>query len=573
MLSFGLFVFLCAVVTWVIYGRAAGYGFVNYDDGKFIFNNPHVTAGLSWESLNWAFRHFYLYWSPIAWVLHMAVVQFFGDSGGAHHMVSVALHLMNSLLCFSFLFLISDKFWRSAAVSLLFLVHPIHVETVLWAMALRDVAAACFVLTALTAYVLSLQKNSKLYYFAGLFFFVLSLLTKPYGIILPVLMLLLKPFVTQKDGLKQTASGLWPFWTVAIAAAAIHVGLKWQHDGYISSLQHWTLKQRAMDIPVLYAKSLWRMIWPVDLALLYPRQIARPLWQWFASLGALGGISYLCFRARANKPYVCWGWLWCLSCLALPVCLVSAIEMADRYCYLPVLGLLVMAVWLFSDFSRRFKHARAINIIVMLAAAVVLGKAAYVQVGYWRSDVSLFEHNLKVTRNNYVAHVQLGVAYNTIGDKQAALEQFGLASQISRSSDPRAEDKVGMNNLGVLLDENGFIREAEQVFIELIRAYPEYPDPKINLARLYERTKRFQKAKAVINASLKRHPGDPELLYIAASSSVRLCDFEEALKNISRITSQKSPFFLPAMRLAEVIDAVRGLSESERLEFCTRHAD
>lgn len=568
-LRIGLLAGILTAAALLIYGQIHSFGFINYDDPRFITSNIHVMGGVNPISLRWAFTNtLETYWVPFAWILHMLVVSFFGKSGGAHHLVSLGFHWLNAWLCFWILYKLTRSFWRSFCVSLLFFVHPIQVEAVLWATVLRDVASSFLALLSFYGFICWRQGRGKGFFALSLASYALSLLTKPFAVVLPALFMLIDIAYPIKSSKKSLFLSYFPFFMVICAVAVVNINIKVGHDGVFSSITMWPVGQRIQDALVLFMKSGARMLWPDDLALLYPRQYVRPLGQVLLGGTLLAGVSVAAVVLRKHFPWFCFGWFWFLLTLALPIGVVNAIEMADRYCYLPLLGLLVLIVWMTAGVLERTALGRKAAGVLFIAAVLVLSVLSWRQAGYWKDDVTLFNYILDATESNFVAHSQLGVAYAAKGQKELALREFGAAVSIPKSADPRAEDKIALNNLGYMMEQNGYEAEAERVYLEILRAFPAYLTPAMNLARLYRRQGNYEKAGKLLDAYLKSFPQEKEVLYEQAAFHITLCDLDKAEMFTNRLMQKNVGFYEQALQLRELIADMRRMTDSERAAGC-----
>jgi hypothetical protein len=419
--------------------------FINYDDQQYITENPHVLSGLTWQGFLWAFRTGHASnWHPPYLVVAHARCAVIWIAAGAHHLMSLAFHVVNALLVFLLLDRMTGALWRSALVAGLFALHPLHVESVAWAAERKDVLSAFFGLLALLAYVTYANPSritqqpspftlhAPRWYALTLIFFALGLMSKPMLVTLPFLMLLLDYWPLQRWSL---GPGAWPkllrlgaekipFLIMAVASSLITVLVQQKAMIYYKALP---FSFRAVNAVIAYARYLGNTVWPRDLAILYPHPGDWPASVLLGSLLLLVAISAIVLRFGRTRPYLPVGWFCFLGMLVPVIGLVQVgvQALADRYTYLPLIGIFIMVVWLAGDCAlgapRRLGAVAIGGIIVLLACALRTRE----QVRFWRDTETVFTHNLQVTPGNWVAHHNLALL---------ALRPLPNSTQRSRSS-------------------------------------------------------------------------------------------------------------------------------------------
>jgi protein O-mannosyl-transferase len=422
--------------TFILYWPVTHNGFTNFDDDGYITGNPHVNSGLSWSNIRWAFEHIHAgYWIPLTWISHMLDCQFFGLNAGGHHLMSVLFHIANTLLLFWWLTELTGATWRSAFVAALFAWHPLHVESVAWACERKDVLSAFFWMLALIAYTRYAEKStvhspqSRVYYGLSLFLFACGLMSKPMVVTLPFVLLLLDFWPFGRFAVPGSASSIQngarlvlekiPFFILAAAGSAI-VFFSQKVGGAVSAD---TFSSRLANVLWAYVRYLSKNFWPVDLAVVYPFQN-----QWVVALAVVAALLLaVCSGAfilmARRRPYLFTGWFWFLGTLvpAIGIVQVGSQSMADRFTYVPGIGLFILVAWSVNDLLASTSHKR--KIAALLGAAALAGCLALtsIQITYWRSSITLFRHALAVTRDNYVAGACLGQALNEAGQTDEAL--------------------------------------------------------------------------------------------------------------------------------------------------------
>ena len=434
---------LLLLLVFLAHAPALDNGFIEYDDPVYVTENPHVRKGITTSGLIWAFSTTSQgNWHPLTWMSHMLVAQVHGLKPFWHHFHNLLLHACNVLLLFLLLKGLTGAMWRSAAVAALFAVHPVHVESVAWISERKDVLSTFFALLCLQAYALHAKGRGPVWYVAAACALALGLMAKPMLVTLPLLMLLLDfwplgRFTTLAD-IKSLALEKLPF--IAMILAFSIVSIVAQDDaGAMAPLSEFGVWQRTGNVLTSYVAYLGKLILPVGLAPLYPLQKTIPLWKIIASGLTLVLICGATIRMRKRVPWLFTGWYWYLVSM-LPVIGIVQIgvqSMADRYTYLPLIGLYIAVVWGGGAFflatgSGARKAAVILSLAAILAGCVWLSRQ---QAALWHDTVTLFEHTLEVTEQNRVAHKILGKAYLKQRDAENALRHYRTLLEL-RPDDP-----------------------------------------------------------------------------------------------------------------------------------------
>lgn len=398
--------------TFAVYAQVRHFDFVNFDDPDYAANNPHVRHGITPEGLKWAFTSGEASnWFPLTRLSHMLDGQLFGLRSGRHHLTNVLLHALAALLLFAFLHRSTRARWRSALVAFLFALHPLHVESVAWVAERKDVLSAFFWFLALWAYVRYAERLRLGRYLLVLFSFCLGLMAKPMIITLPFVLLLLDVWPLRRLA---GARILWeklPLFALS-AAAAVTTYLVQRASGAVKVLGTFPLGLRIENALVTFIVYIAKMFLPTRLAVFYPYPPDLPVWQAVVAALAIAGISALVLRSFRSHPYLAVGWLWYLGTLAPVIGLVQvgAQARADRYTYVPMIGLSIMLAWGAAEIPRRWPRSRPVLTALAAAACSCLVVLTWIQVHYWRNSEALFRHALEVTGENYVAQHNLGNA-------------------------------------------------------------------------------------------------------------------------------------------------------------------
>ncbi len=488
----------------VLYWPVVGFGFIDLDDGLYVTENRHVQAGLSSASMRWAFSNGEaLLWHPLTWLSHMLDCQLYGLAPGGHHFTSLLLHATNTLLVFVVLMRMTKAPWPSVIAAGLFGLHPLRVESVAWVAERKDVLSGLFFLLILWAYAEHTRSPTPRRFAFVAILFAAGLMAKPMLVTLPLLLLLLDywPLCRFKTVRPQRllAEKLPLLGMVAVASwVALLVG-----RGALSSVEALPPASRLANAIVAYASYLAKTFWPSGLAVFYPMPTSgRPVAAVVGGALLLGGITTLAVVARRRRPYLPVGWFWFVVML-LPVSgLVQAGDqaMADRFTYLPSIGLFITVAWGCADLSRRWRvpvFVTAPGAIVVLGALAATARA---QLAYWKDDSTLFAHALNVTSLNWVAHNSLGYALFQQGKVEEAIVHFQASLQIK----PNFPD--ALNNLGDALLRQGKTDDAAAYFAAALRAKPEDALAAYNLGTALSLQGRIDEASDFFRAALRLRP-------------------------------------------------------------------
>jgi len=517
----GVLCLLLAVATLAVFLPVAWQGFVNYDDSDYVTENAHVQSGLKWANVVWAFTTGHASnWHPLTWLSHMVDCQLFGLEGGWHHMVSVGLHIANSLLLLLLLRRMTGALWRSALVAALFALHPLHVESVAWASERKDVLSGLVFMLTLCAYAHygeCRRKNAECrmtpassfkppaFYLLSLFLFACGLMSKPMLVRLPFVLLLLDYWPLMRLGsLKRGTrnggrpgpplAGLLslllekvPFLLLAAASSAVTYVVQHQGGAVSTSL---TLGERIANALVSYARYIGKMFWPRDLSILYPHPGHWPMWQVIGSAVLLLAVCAGVVLAARRRPYLAVGWLWFCGTLVPVIGLVQVgiQSMADRYTYVPLIGLFIMLAWGVDALvpARPWRgKALALGAGLALAACALLTAR---QVRFWRDSEALFGHAVQVTRDNYLAYNNLGFYLSGRGRTAEAMEHYRMALKIK----PSYED--ALNNLGHALAGQRRFGEAIPLYEAALRVRPKHAEVHNNLGNALSEVGRVDEA-------------------------------------------------------------------------------
>ena len=412
---------LLAAVVLAAFWPVLGAGFIAYDDAVYVTKNPNVQRGFDAASLKWAWSSFYaLNWHPLTWMSHTLDWRLFGPRPAGHHLTSLLLHVANTLLLFLVLVRATGATGRSAAAAALFGIHPLHVQSVAWVAERKDVLSTLFWMISMMAYVRYARAPSLPKYLVVAAAFALGLAAKPMLVTLPFALLLLDVWPLGRWGARG-ARFLLAEKLPLIALSAIFGAVTFaaqRSGGGIASAEVVPLGLRVSNALVSYVRYLGKTIWPRGLAIFYPHPLdTLPAWQVLGAALFLTAVTLTAVRQRRGHPYLLFGWLWYVGTLVPVIGLVQvgAQAMADRYTYVPAIGVFVAACWgvaalLDRLMPRRPAASRRWAAILGSAAVLLLAVATRAEAGFWRDSRTLFEHALAATKNNYTAHTGLGSA-------------------------------------------------------------------------------------------------------------------------------------------------------------------
>ena len=513
------------VVTFAIYAQVIGHKFISLDDPTYIQENPMVNRGVTGAGLVWAFTTFYATnWHPLTWISHMIDCQFFGRNAGGHLLVNALLHVANTLLVFWFLLRTTHARWPSALVAALFALHPLHVESVAWASERKDTLSTFFGLLSLIAYVRYAKAPSISRYAWVAITLALGLLAKPMLVTWPFVMLLLDywPLRRLEDPMarkhrrgtshKEAATGIaWLVWEklplfALVAVSAIITFVAQSHGGAVRTLAHAPIGFRLPNAVVSYAKYLLLTFWPNDLAVYYPFA-GIPAWQIIGAAFLLIGITVFCVSERRIRPYLVVGWLWFLGTLfpVIGLVQVGGQIMADRYFYIPSIGLFIAIVFGLADITKSRRVAPALSAGIAGAILLILAALTNAQILRWRDSFTLFEHTLAVTPPNLRIEHNLGVALGASDRYDEAAAHFAKALQI----DPNFYD--GLVAMGVTRAHQGRLPEAIEYFQAAIRSQPDAPKARVQLAHALWTQNRDEAALEEMDRASQLAPKDADI--------------------------------------------------------------
>jgi tetratricopeptide (TPR) repeat protein len=615
---------LLALAVLAVYLPVRGLGFLTFDDDYYVTGNPHVAAGLTTAGLRWAFTHIHsANWHPLTWLSHMLDCQLYGLRPAGHHLTNLLFHAANTVLLFLWLRSLTAAFWRSALVAALFALHPLHVESVAWVAERKDVLCSFFGLLSLWAYSRYAQGRmhnaegssqrpdargrkaksasdrttdhgtrtagrstfhlpASTFYLLSLCFFALGLMSKPMLVTWPCVMLLLDYWplgrMQKAEGRRQKAEGdsssfilhnssfilleKLPFFALSAASCVITVVAQ-RAGGALATLVTLPLGARMLNALDSYLRYLWQLVWPADLAVVYTFT-ARPAAELAVAGLLVTGVTLIALWQQKRRPYLLVGWAWYVGTLVPVIGLVQVGNqtMADRYTYLPAIGLFIMLAWGAAEVAAAWPRGRKVLAAAASAALIACGLVAHSQLRYWQNSESLFRHALGINRNNFVAWSGLGYYLGEQGQPREAEACYRAAVEISPSF---AE---AWNGLGYALANLGNYDEAIASYEKAVSLNPHHIKARNNLAIALAACGRVEEAKAQCRAALQVDPQAAEPHSNLGALLAREGQWEQAIAEY-RLALDRDPDLTEAQcGLAGALakegksdDAVRALSD------------
>jgi tetratricopeptide (TPR) repeat protein len=537
-----LIIVFLIVVSFVAFGRIAGNDFINFDDNIFITQNTNIQSGFNFQNIKWAFSTTHKsYWHPLTWLSITLDWNIFGANASGHHIVSLLLHIGAVIFLFLFLNKTTNNILSSAFAAALFAIHPLRVESVAWAAERKDVLSMFFGMACLYAYAFYAESSKISKYLLCLLLFSFAMMSKPMMVTLPFVLLLLdywplkrfqKILAGQGNVFNQTGKLVWekiPFFILTIAVSILTFWAQTKED-VVASKAIWPLFRRASNAIVSYISYLEKTFWPFNLAVFYPYESYFPLWKILISGIVLISIILSVLYYIRKLPFLFVGWFWYLGTLIPVIGLLQVGEqaMADRYTYLPSIGIAIMLAWglplLFRSENMR-KKILFPTAIAVLASLVVL---TWQQCGYWKNSIKLFNHALHVTKDNVLAHGNLGLALFAEGKKDESIGHFNKAISISPNYFP------SYYNRGFVYNALGQYQNAIRDYNEVIRLKPDYPEGYYSRGTSYIKLGQYQPAVDDFNKAISLNPAYFECYNNRAFVYLNFGQYQQALKDYSK---------------------------------------
>jgi tetratricopeptide (TPR) repeat protein len=553
---------LLAVLTFAVFAPAARNGFITLDDEQYIYENPQVRQGLTWRTALWALSSTeHANWYPLRRLTHLVDVSLFGMWAGGHHLASAAWHAAATALLFLALRLLTGALWRSFLVAALFGVHPLQVESVAWAAERSNVLAGFFFALTLLLWARYARRPGAGRYAAALAACALGLAAKPILMTLPFLLLLLDswplgrlsapgapPWHGSPPRLRRCILEQTPLLALAAASGAVALVVHWNAKA-LTTLESYPLGIRLGNAALSYWRYLGMILWPSGLAVYYPHPM-RNLPVGAATLAGLllAALTVLALAQARRRPWLCAGWLWYLGMLVPMIGIVQfgGHAMADRFAYLPSVGLFLALVWLAAEALPARPRPTAVSALAAVAVIAMFVAASVAQVRLWRDDLTLYAHSLRVTQKSWLVEHSMGFALHRLGRREEALSHYRNAALYG------PYPKV-FYNLGTVLFELRRFGEAATVLREAVRLKPDYVEAHNTLSFCLVALGRREEALATYREVLRLRPDIPDTWYNFALIQAGLGRTEEAAASLRKALSIRPDFTAAQRKLDEIL--------------------
>ena len=527
------------VATIAVFWQVNQFDFVNIDDNVYVTHNSRVLSGINIRSFQWAFLTTHAeFWHPLTWLSLMLDHDLYGLNAGGYHLTNLILHILSTLLLFWLFCRMTKEIWKSAFVAALFAIHPLHVESVAWIAERKDVLSTFFWMLTLCLYVFYTEKPDVKRYMLVLGVFVLALMSKPMVVTLPVIMILLDywPISRCRKGIESQRGNLF-FWQLKekmpfFVLSAFFSILAFLAQ-YNPTKQIFPLNSRLANASVSSVAYLAKTFWPHDLAIFYPFSQRIELWQVSVSALLIILISVAVIIMARSLPYLFAGWFWYLITImpVIGIIQVGKQAMADRFTYLPLVGVGIMLAWglpLLLQSRNTFKKILFPAGIFLIALWAFL---AWQQCSYWKNSMELFNRALKVTKNNYLAHNNLGLALFAEGKTEEAIAHYNEALSIM----PTTPDHIlAYNNRGIAYSRLGLYQNALDDLNRAIGMKPDYADAYSNRGIVYSNLNRNQLALEDFNKAVQLKPDYADLYINRGVAYAKLGHYQRAIDDFNK---------------------------------------
>ncbi|MBN1788376.1 MAG: tetratricopeptide repeat protein [Sedimentisphaerales bacterium] len=536
-------VLICLVLTVIVsavYYQVCNFEFLDYDDPEYVHENSNVHNGITPETIKWAFNAGYASnWHPVTWLSHALDWQFFGSDPAGHRITNLVLHIANTLLLFIVLNQMTAAVWPSAFVAALFALHPLHVESVAWIAERKDVLSTFFLMLTIWAYIRFVRRKNILRYILIIVFFALGLMSKPMLVTLPFVLLLLDYWPLGRIGSKRSFGCLFvekiPLFVMTIASSVITFVAQ-QKGGAMQPAEHLDFITRLANASISYLRYILKMFWPSRLAIFYPHS-GEETSLVFAGISAalLLAITVIVLFFAKKHRYLFTGWFWYLGTLVpvIGIVQVGYQALADRYTYIPLTGLFIIIAWAADELLAKWRYRKDVLRFSALVILSVLAVVTHMQVRYWKDTITLSEHALEVTGNNFKIHFGMALTYLKQGRMDKAIYHDRQALKII----PRSI--TVWNNLGTALISTGRIDQAVDCFEKAVAIDPCDSEAYLNLCYLLTDKGEIDQAVSLCKKALQANPELNEIRVFLALTLVEAGRFDQAVKEYEDFLSRQ----------------------------------
>jgi len=538
-----LILVLLIVSSLFAFGRIAGNDFINFDDPRYITENPQIKSGINLQTIKWAFCTAYFgNWHPLTLLSYALDWRLFGADAFGYHLINLFLHIGSALFLFLLLNRMTKNLWTSAFVAAFFALHPLRVESVAWAAERKDVLSMFFGMASIYAYAFYTDKFKLSYYFLCVILFALSLMSKPMFVTLPFILLLLdywplgrwlKALSAPTESRYMVACRLiWekvPFFSMTVASSITTI---WAQNkfGAFTLMEHLSFHRRVANAFISYVSYLVKIFWPVDLAVFYPYEYSVPLWKLLISGLIIIAITTFVIYYIKKIPFLFVGWLWYLGTLipVMGLVQVGSQAMADRYTYLPSIGFSIILAWGMSILLKRLEIRKKISFAVAIAVLGMLALSTWMHCGYWANSTTLFAHTLQVTKDNYLAHYNLGCSLLDEGKIEDAIYNYDKTISIK-------PDYIGAyNNRAVAYHKLGHYQRAIEDYNQTIRLQPDNDLAFYNIGLSYIELGQYQLAINNFNRAIRLNPNYARAYNNRGISYHKLGQYQRAMDDFNK---------------------------------------
>jgi protein O-mannosyl-transferase len=571
-----------AILTLITFWSLKDCGFINFDDNKYVYENAYVQSGLNWNSIGQAFSFSSelvkksSHWHPVTWLSLMLDYQIFGLNPQGFHLINLLFHVMNAVLLFLILHRMTKTLWPSAFVACLFAIHPLHVESVAWIVERKDVLSTFFFMLTIGAYSYYVEHPGLRRYFFVLLFFALGLMAKSMLVTLPFVLLLLDYWPLRRFQEIKPADPeykwsliyplLWekvPLFILAILSSIVVTYVVPLSAGVIHSFKEIPpLDVRIGNALISYITYIGKMIWPGNLAVFYPYPRLLVPWQVLGSALLFIAITVVVIWRAKRSPYLATGWLWYTGTLVPVIGIVYAggQAMADRYTYIPLIGLFIMVAWGVPELLKKWNYRKKILLTLSAMSILCLSIITWTQVGFWQNNITLYDHTLKITNNNWLAYYNRGHAYADLGNYRQAIEDYGRAVEIN----PGYADIY--YNRGHAYADLGNYRQAIEDYGKAIEIKPGYGEAYINRGNAYNGLGSYKRAIEDYNEATRLKADSYITYYDRATLYAKHGQYQLAIENFDKAIG-RNPDYIKAYNNRGIVYAQMGIYQKALEDF------